>query len=190
MFNNRFYFLEGLKEKITPKHMVIAIIVVVMTILLGVCSLFFNKEEEDKGIIEIRVRDVNYLNETVTELINKGDKYSVIYINGEEATSSKPIQSKGKAMELPRVTGTVDIEKNEKLKELTYKASLEESAKYINYLKKQGYEILREAYTSEYIEFYMTKGTITRRIIILNNIIMTGELEDSWKLPDIEEYFK
>lgn len=168
----------------------IAISGAIIFLLSCLMLVVFNSKDMKSGIVEVRVRDVSYLDESVVELVNEGEKYSNIYHNGEKIDVKDVIPSKGKAMELPKVSGTLDIEKKEKVRELTYKASLEESAKYINFLLKEGYQILREAYTPEYIEFYMTKGTIERRIIILNNIIMVGVLDDGWKLPDISNYFK
>lgn len=188
MFKDRFSFIEELKDRLTLKHLVIVLTCIVVLILISILSLIFKKEAKKDSVLELRVRDINYLTESTLEIINEGDKYSIMYENGHKVDTPKPIQSMGKAKELPKVTGTLDIEKRDKIRELTYNATLDESAKYINYLKKEGYAILREAYTSEYIEFYMTKGTTTRRIIILNNIIMTGELGENWKLPEINEY--
>lgn len=197
MFRNNFdikYFIDSLmSDDIKIKGIPIKYIgigTVIIVILSLVFLLVFSPKDTKIGVVEVRVRDVRYLDEDVIELINEGEKYSNIYKNGEKVEVKNTIPSKGKAMELPNIKGTLDIEKKEKVKELTYEASLEESAKYINFLIKEGYSILRESYTPEYIEIYMTKGVLGRRIIILNNIIMVGELADGWKLPDISNYFK
>ena len=197
MFKDRFDirdFLSSLRlDNINIREIPLKYIAIGGAIILSLSGLMlvvFNSKDTKSGVVEVRVRNVNYLDESVVELINEGEKYSNIYHNGEKIEVKEVIPSKGKAMELPKVNGTLDIEKREQVRELTYEASLEESAKYVNFLLKEGYQILREAYTSEYIEFYMTKGTTERRIIILNNIIMVGELDDGWNLPDISNYFK
>lgn len=173
---------------VEPKYLALAGIGIVM--VGGLLWFLTDKNVVNKGVVEVSVKDVTYTTETIIELINEGGSVSNIYKEGEKIETDKSISSKGKAMELPVVNGSYDIEKKQMVRELTYEATLDESAKYINFLKAKGYELMREVRTPEYIEFYMTKGKIERRIIILNNIIITGKLGRGWKLPDIETYFK
>lgn len=170
----------------TPKK--IGILVTVGLVLIGtIIGVSLNKSyQESKYVVEISIKD----SEKVIELKNNGDKYSKVFVDGKEIELHNKVISKGKAMLLPDVSNSIDIEKEKKISTLTYESDLKKSASYVNYLKSKGYVTVREVRTPEYIEYFMTLDGKGKRLIIYNNIIMVGNLKDKYSLPKLDVYFE
>ena len=70
----------------------------------------------------------------------------------------------------------MDIEKEEPVQAITWKSDLKKSALYLKYLQDNGFKQLRRTETPEYIEVYMEKDEVIKRIVIFNDVIMIGNL--------------
>jgi hypothetical protein len=94
-------------------------------------------------------------------------------------------------LSLPKVTNGLDLLTSKPQKSaLTWESTLEESAKYLNFLDSQGYKTLRDVRTSEFIEKVVELDGNKRRIIIFNHTLMVGDLNNDAILPDLKEYLK
>lgn len=80
-------------------------------------------------------------------------------------------------LELPKTKEIgVNIEDEMPIQALTWASDLEKSARYLNYLKNNGFKQLRMTQTPSYIEVYMGKGDVIKRLIIFKDAIMIGDL--------------
>lgn len=80
------------------------------------------------------------------------------------------------------------IANKEKISPLTYENSFLESVQYLNYLKDQGYETIREVHTPYYQEKILQKENNKKRIVVFRNFMMIGDLNESAELPPLEKY--
>jgi hypothetical protein len=126
--------------------------------------------------------------------VSQLDLYKYYFVDNEKVsqlTYSQTIGAKG-IMSLPNESdeGYNLIGKEEPTSELTWSADLDTSIKYINYLKLSGYSDLRTIYTPTYVEKYLQKGSIIKRILILKDSIMVADVVTSFELPTVESYFE
>ena len=81
------------------------------------------------------------------------------------------------------------LEEDKHTDSFTLEATLEQSAEYVNYLKKQGYSIVRQVQARNYIELIMSNNSEKlKRIIVQERTIMVGEVEKTTSLPKLEDY--
>lgn len=169
---------------------------VLIGVLVGVvvlaCIFYFikqdnrNKEQSTLAtefILKEGKNDIQIKVETATGL-------TWLYENGEQQELLSSIKRKpNTVIELPSTKEVYDIvSENEPDTDLTWKSSLLESKQYLNYLMSKGYSLERELYTSSYSEFIVSEGTNRKRIIILPNTMMVGDLEQDAILQDKEDY--
>lgn len=121
-------------------------------------------------------------------------RHSYLFENGVKmrVVSVIPTTSVG-ILQLPKI-GTV-LGKNVPdsrlpVSELTWVSSLYESSGYIQFLLDSGYVIDLIAYTSQFIECFLTRDGVTKRVIIFNEFIMVGDLLEGVALPSVDSYFK
>lgn len=133
-------------------------------------------------------------NGVVSEVkVSSKDKLKYHFENGVlvKKLTNIPKSNATPIMELPEATGTLDIEnKEEPSCEMTWDSDLQNSANYIEYLKKAGYEVVLGVYTPDNIELFLDKGSVRKRVAIFNQTIMIGEVMKDYGLPDLSDYFK
>lgn len=162
-----------------------AIIVIVLLVLYKNKD---NTEKHDQYIITHYIRE----NTDIWEVkVNTSNGLKELYKNGERIEVLQPLSVKNAMpyLELPLTDESIDIEKEEQLQIITWNSNLNKSASYINYLKNNGFTELRYAATPSYIEIYMQKDNVIKRIIILKDSIMVADVKDN-NLPDIKNYYK
>lgn len=122
--------------------------------------------------------------------VEEPSKETVLYQNGELVSVISIVPRVVKpVLQLPRVReGFNLVKEREKVSELTWKSSLEESAKYLYFLESEGYRVVREAHTPQFIEKIMEFSGSKKRIIIFNHTILVGDLYEDAVLPDVKEY--
>lgn len=119
-------------------------------------------------------------------------KNTFLFKNGKRSEILSGIPRRpNKVLVLPKVKGKEDIVSDKPpISELTWESSLEESVKYLNFLKGEGYRVIREAKSHQFAEFILRYGENKKRIIIFNNVMMVGDLDKDAKLPKLDEYLK
>src|SRR5690606_16434412 len=104
-----------------------------------------------------------------------------LYKNGEKERDilGLPIKDAKEVIKLPEIATNeagVDIEKEEPVQAITWKSDLKKSALYLKYLQDNGFKQLRRTETPEYIEVYLERDEVIKRIVIFNDVIMIGNL--------------
>ena len=121
------------------------------------------------------------------------DKTRWLFVDGQQASMISALPtSPTPQLTLPKTRKSTDLPNVEditRLDSFTYEATLEQSAEYLNYLKKQGYKIVRQVQARNYAEFILSNNTNKlKRIIVQEQIIMLGEVEKTTSLPKLEDY--
>ena len=70
----------------------------------------------------------------------------------------------------------------------TYDATLEESSAHIKYLQNNGYNIIRQVNTQDFIDILLSKGSDTKRVIIYPDKLVVSSIEP--KELNIKNYIK
>jgi regulatory protein YycI of two-component signal transduction system YycFG len=169
------------------------ILVLILVVIVLVSYFFFNVVEknknstqsttefifkEDRKTVEVRVDTVT--NETK---LFENNKY-------KETLSFVPRKA-NPVIVLPESKKSLDIiTKRAPISDLTWESSLEDSAKYLNFLDSEGYEIVREAHTSQFIELTLESNKVKKRVVIFTNILMVGDLDKDAKSTTVKEYLK
>lgn len=114
-----------------------------------------------------------------------------LFENGAKKTLiSSVVRNPVKPLRLPSTTKKVDVVSAKPTSPLTWSSSLKESAEYVNYLESEGYSSILTVDTPSYIEMYLQRGTIRKRLIIQDQILMAGNLDTSAKLPSVSTFIK
>lgn len=180
-----------MQSKLNKKALSIAVGVAVLIFGGGFYLFILNDGKESKNMKSYKT--ILILIEGTTEYsikVEEKDNKTWLYKNDEEIEllSVVPHQAKS-VLTLPKTKGVFDIVSLKKpSSELTWESTLKESKTYLNFLEKEGYKPIRELYTSSYIEFIFKKEGSKKRVIVLDNSIMVGELKENVKLPDLESY--
>lgn len=72
----------------------------------------------------------------------------------------------------------------------TYNLSYSDSCKYIKYLINNGYSIEMFISTSQYLEIYLLKNNIYRRLVLFSDSLMVCDMIEGVELPKVWEYLK
>lgn len=164
--------------------------------IIAFCIIYFIRGDTKNGISYITTLKIVEDSSNIHEIrISSKDSCKYYFLNDEEVKkiSSLPIDynASSSIFELPLVNEGYDVtSKDEPISELTWGSDLESSAKYIKYLELSGYSSLRSIYTPSYIEMYLSKGSIIKRILIFKESIMVGDLVQSFELPSLDKYLK
>lgn len=114
-----------------------------------------------------------------------------LYIDEERDSLLSLIPTKvNPLLMLPEVSGSYDVRLEKEESDFTWNCSLENSAKFLNYLEEQGYRYIIEGHTSQFIEKYLYKDSKILRVLIFSKQIMVGELNEGAKLPQVKDYIK
>lgn len=70
----------------------------------------------------------------------------------------------------------------------TYDATLDESSAHIKYLQSNGYNIIRQVNTQDFIDILLSKGSDTKRVIIYSDKLVVSSIEP--KELNIKNYIK
>lgn len=187
-----------MKVKITQKQIrkaMIALIslLVILTLLIVYIKIFYRSKPPMKYNFystEFKYKKEGY---TAEVKIENPSYYRVLYENGKrKGIISKVKRTPLNVIELPPVGESLDITKDRKPEDaLTWPATTTDSAKYLNYLKDQGFTIVREIYTTQYIDILLQDTKVKedtsnqqdikkaqKRLIILPNKIMIGDIRE------------
>lgn len=171
------------------------IVVIIVTVLLYL-GYFSDKKEDLKDnyntshIVEFTFEE----NGKEYWVVNMSEnKHRWLFVDGQQSTIISVLPTTPTPhLVLPKTRKSADLteqKQSTKLDEFTYEATLEQSAEYINYLKKQGYSITRQVQARNYMEFILSNNTDKlKRIIVQERIIMLGEVEKTTSLPKLEDY--
>ena len=171
---------------------ILSLVIIIICILIPVCLVFFYSQDVSLKFM----RDYTTLvyvqeGEDIFSLRKFDDNVLKLYNDEEELYDLGYSNSTMKCLELPVVVSTYDISKTSPSSDLTWDVSLQQSAGYVLLLKGEGYEIIREARTGEYIDMYMKNEVGNRkRLIIFKNSMICGDLTEFSELPDINTYFQ
>lgn len=182
---------------IPKKYIVVGLCIIML--LIVTLLVYFIEFSDTEADLKDNIR-TSYKIEMIYEegedeywVVNEDDtKQRWLYENGEPSyIISMLATSPTEPLELPKTKKSKDITLNEdsKLDNFTYTSTLEDSAKYLNFLVKEGYSIKREVSTQSYIEVILLSDTReVRRIIIQEGIIMLGTVNKGTELPKLEDY--
>lgn len=171
--------------------------VVMFNVTLFFYLFFFSDKTEEfknnissSSIIEFRFEEEN-ADYKVVNLAETNKRW--LYKNGNpvELLSFFPV-TPTPHLELPKTRASSDITKTApKLDKFTFESTLEQSAEYLNFLTKQGYQPIRKVFARNYIEVILTNNTDKlKRVIIQERLLMVGEISKSTSLPSLEDYLQ
>lgn len=170
------------------------LILVLILVVIGVVAFFmFDFDEKSKNSTQFTTEFIFKGEGKPVEIrVNNSTKETILYVgNKAEQTLSFVPRKADEVIVLPETDKKVDIvELREPVSELTWDSTLEESASYLNFLDSEGYDAIREAHTSSYIEIVLEKRSQRKRLIIFNNMIMVGDLSSKAKLPELKDYMQ
>lgn len=158
-------------------------------VVVGFFFFFGGAEYEDTG---------DYVTEVTFD--GAGESYEVrVYSNpsktvllqkGVEPVTLSLVPRQGVPhLTLPKTSTAVDyLSLRAPTSDLTWNLKLGESAEYVNYLYEQGYEKLQEVQTPQFVELILKHGQKRTRMVIFNEVMMLGDLDDSANLPTISDY--
>jgi hypothetical protein len=173
----------GVSRKIVIRYSIIMILIAFTGMVISGCG----RGAVEKCVVVKRVVDGNDVwEERVT--FPAGTK--ALYKNGEKERDifGLPIKDAKEVIKLPEIATNeagVDIEKEEPVQAITWKSDLKKSALYLKYLQDNGFKQLRRIETPEYIEVYLEKDGVTKRVVVFNDVIMIGNLAVN-KLEEIK----
>lgn len=118
-----------------------------------------------------------------------------LFVNDEQSSLLSAIPSTPTShLTLPETSKSHNLTKTAtKLDSFTYETTLTKSAEHINYLKSQGYKVIRQVEARNYIEVILAnpkEKEPNQRIIIQENLILFGEIEKNSLLPSIDDYLQ
>lgn len=93
-----------------------------------------------------------------------------------------------KYLRLPKTSELFNVASTNQVAPLTWDVSLNISSEYVNYLVSQGYTVLMEVNATNFIEIYLVKGGMTKRLLIQPNLLISGDLNSSANLPSINSF--
>lgn len=171
--------------------------VVLFNVTLFFYLFFFSDKTEEfknnissSSIIEFRFEEEN-ADYKVVNLAETNKRW--LYKNGNpvELLSFLPV-TPTPHLELPKTRASSDITKTApQLDKFTFESTLEQSAEYLNFLTKQGYQPIRKVFARNYIEVILTNNTDKlKRVIIQERLLMVGEISKSTSLPSLEDYLQ
>ncbi len=173
----------------------IAVTILALIIYAVYATIKFINKDSDKSNASLTYITTHKIveNNTTTEIkVNIETKERYLYINGKKKEKLGEVKTDpSKYMETPdtsKLETYKDITTQESKDPITWKSSIEESAKFIGLLENSGYTILREANTPNYVElFFQKENTIKRVVIFTENILVADTLNKV--LPQIDTYY-
>lgn len=175
------------------KILIISSCVVVILIIFGLLLLFTGTNNDNI------IKQQDYIVEEV--LISSNNTYEIrgysdgklyLYVNGSQSEYLGHYNTITQHIQLyDSVTITKkDITENPMIMDLTWKADLAESSGYIALLKSQGWVVDRQFCCPRYIELFLSKDEVIKRVIITNTFLMQGDLTSESVLPALSTYFE
>lgn len=158
-------------------------------VLAGGLIVFFlvNRSEQPPNYITEMILREGDLEYKVLYDIEK--KQTLLVTDETEEVLSILAREPQEVLRLPDTSESKNtIANKEKISPLTYENSFLESVQYLNYLKDQGYETIREVHTPYYQEKILQKENNKKRIVVFRNFMMIGDLNESAELPPLEKY--
>lgn len=126
--------------------------------------------------------------------IRNSDNALIYRINDNESILSK-IPRVGKPRldvpDLSKVKAENTLIGKLSINELTWVLTFSDSFKYIKYLiEYENYEIEMYCSTSQYVELFLKKDNIYKRLIVFRDTFMMSDMYEGAKLPSITAYFE
>lgn len=162
------------------------LIVVAVILFIGYRN---NVEVSEQLIRRVELRLFDGENNYSLEGTSDGKLY--FYVNNDKVEDLGYYNTLHECLELLDSSTVVakDITENKLIMDLTWESSIVDSSGYIKFLQNDGWKIIRQANTYSYIEVFMQKDDVIKRLIITNTFIMQGDLTLESVLPDLNTYF-
>lgn len=125
--------------------------------------------------------------------VNQNDKSTIFVENGiEEVMYSYPREGKSRLIfpDLDEIKGENTIEGRETIVNYTYNMSYMDSFKYLKYLLDTGFYIDMYVSTPQYIEVFLLKDSIYKRVVLFSDTLMVCDMVEGVELPPIWEYLE
>lgn len=102
-----------------------------------------------------------------------------VYHNEKKTTSYEHEYTTGEILKLADTSETNDFLGIPIITEGVYKTDIKSGTMYINYLKSNGYTVDRTAYTTKFIEIFLSNkdADMTQRVIITQDYVVIGKLD-------------
>lgn len=167
----------------------IALTILIITIcIIVVCFGYKVVESSEYNIITL-VKENNVIWEV---RCNKSTLNTELYRNGElnlDYEVNKKSQKSYMKLDNIQKEDIINIRETYKVGDNgVYSIDIHDSSRYIEYLKQDGYKIVREAYSQNYIELFMKKDGDLLRVIIFKDSLIEAKMGTN-SLPDIKYYF-
>jgi len=159
---------------------------------LGVMLYCLNGNAEEGEVVldyEVALRYTN--EEGVYELRAYPGYGTALYKDGvEQKFLTSVVRKSNPLLVLPETEESFDITTLETDTPYSWEADLLTSAKYLNFLRDQGYTVVSEAVTSQFIEFYLSKDRNLVRVLVFSTVIFAGEVKEGVVLPTLQDYLE
>lgn len=171
----------------------LTIVLITLVLILGLSGCGSGKVEE-KDMIGYEIVNIKNGSDTWSVRWYNDDKdmtskLAIYYNNKLKETRDNTDYLSNEAITLPKNNDINDLEGAGLITHSTYKASLDESVAYINYLENNGYTKIFEARTYKFVEIYMKNESTNniKRLIITENYLVNYDV-DEVKFNGINDY--
>lgn len=128
--------------------------------------------------------EIKVNNQTKETIFREGDIEEVIF---RYPRTGKPRIS---IPNLDKIQGQDMISNLKTFVDYTYNLCFQDSCKYLKYLLDTGYSMKMYAVNSQYLECFLEKEKVIKRLIIFSDSLMVCNLADGVEIPKVYEYFK
>ena len=170
---------------------------IVFLFFIFICSigtyLFMNNIEHGE--------DITYTSEIL--IFANGNEYEVKINNKEKVTIFRendveeiiyryPREGKPRISlpNLNQVVGEDILQGKETILDYTYNIKFSDGCKYLKYLIDNGYSVEMYISTSQYLELFLQKDGLYKRLVLFKDTLMICNLLENTELPNIWEYLK
>lgn len=166
------------------------ILILVIIILSGIFVIY--KIDSNSSQYFVSILYIKKGNDTFELKVRNRDKVTLQVDNGVESVFSL-IPRTGKERiafpDLNKVEAKNTLEGRVQKSKLLWELTFMDSFRYVKYLiDKEGYKIEMYASTHQYIEIYLEKEGLYKRLIIFRDSIMVSDMVEDAVLPDFETY--
>lgn len=156
--------------------LLIAATVLTLAAVVYVYINYTSKPSTDTKESYIATHRVITPKKTVELKVRIRDRQEIVFVNGEiQERLGVSTKEPRVCLEFTEVHGGADLKAENRIDPITWESNIVQSSQYIQHLKDSGYTPIRTQQTAEYIEIYMRKENSTKRIVVLNDLILVAE---------------
>lgn len=125
--------------------------------------------------------------------VNQQNKYTIFIENGiEEVMYAYPREGKSRLVfpDLDEIRGEDTLEGRKQIVNYTYNMSYTDGFKYLKYLLDTGFYIDMYVSTPQYIEVFLLKDSVYKRIVLFSDTLMVCDMVEGTELPPVWEYLE